>query len=85
MTELIYQDLVTAIIDLNIRVRGRQTLVGIEDCDGPVAVGQLVRLLEQESGIHGFGEVTDVDREKRLVYLSVPWQDLQLPEGKDHG
>lgn len=73
-------DLVTVIIDLNIRVRGKLTFACLSDCNGPVQPGQRVRVVEQESGVHGTGVVADVDRVKRLVYLAVPWADLQLPD-----
>ena len=40
------------LIDLNVRVRGRQTLAGLEDAHGPIQVGQLVEVFEEESGAY---------------------------------
>jgi len=67
-------------IDLNVRVRGRQTLAGLEDVHGPIEVGQLVEVFEEESGAYGPGYVMDIDTKKRLVYLSVDWAGMRLPE-----
>jgi hypothetical protein len=50
-------------IDLNVRVRGGQAFAGYEDTDGAVAAGDAV--------------VTEVDRERRLIFLAVDWQSLR--------
>ncbi len=66
-------------IDLNVRVRGDQTYAGLEDVQGTVVVGGHVEVYEPESGLTGPAEVTEVDRERRLVYLAVDWRKLHEP------
>jgi len=67
-------------IDLNVRVRGNWTFTGIEDADGPVTVGDIVRVVEPESGLEGSGRVEEVDAERRLIFLSVDWASIaELP------
>ena len=68
----------TVEIDLNVRIGLWVTFVGLDDCDGPVESGQVVNVVESESGIHGDGMVMDVDHDKQLVYLSVAWKALRL-------
>jgi hypothetical protein len=72
--------IVTVKIDLNVRVRKNLTFSGLEDCSGPVAAGDLVHVVEPESGIHGDALVSEVDEELQLVYLLVPWGKLIDPE-----
>lgn len=67
-------------IDLNVRVRGNWTVVGQEDVDRPVRVGDVgdfVEVFEPESGVSGPGRIEAIDWRKRLVYLSVDWKALQ--------
>lgn len=64
-------------IDLNVRVRGNGTYAGLEDVDGPLAVGDVVQVFEPESGLEGEGCVTEVDQETHLVYLTVDWESLR--------
>lgn len=64
-------------IDLNVRVRGNQTFSGLEDADGPVAVGDKVLAVEAETGIIADAEITDVDEEHGLVYLAVDWASFR--------
>lgn len=64
------------VIDPNVRVRGNGTYAGFEDVDGPIAVGEDVQVYEHESGLVGKGRVTEIDRERELVYLSVDWPSL---------
>lgn len=66
-------------IDLNVRTRGSWTFAGIEDADGPVAVGDEVTVFESETGISGPGRVEIVDLERRLIFLSVDWGSLAAP------
>jgi len=63
-------------IDPNVRVRGNQTYSGFEDIQAgaPVAVGDKVLAVEAEDGIVTDAAVTDVDEERRLVYLEVDWR-----------
>jgi hypothetical protein len=66
-------------IDPNVRVRGNQTYAGLEDVEGAVTVGSKVEVYERESGLTGPAEVTDVDTERRLIYLAVDWTRLHEP------
>lgn len=63
-------------IDPNVRVRGNGTYAGFEDVDGPMAVGDDVQVYEPESGLVGEGRVTEIDRDRELIYLSVDWSTL---------
>jgi len=69
-------------IDLNVRVRGNWTFTGLEDADGPIAVGDVVQVFEPESGIEGPGRVEEVDLHRRLIFLSVDWASLDEPVGQ---
>ncbi len=64
-------------IDLNIRVRGNQTYAGLEDADGPVAVGDDIEVYERETRLAGPATVVEVDTVKRLVDLAVDWSALR--------
>jgi hypothetical protein len=68
----------TVEIDLNVRT-ANGTFAGLEDCNGPVEVGDVVNVLEPESGAYGGALVTSIDHEHRLVYLSLAWNTLQFP------
>lgn len=68
----------TVEIDPNVRTP-EGTLAGLGDCDGPVEPGQVVNVVDSESGMFGGALVTSVDRERRLVYLSLAWNTLTLP------
>lgn len=66
----------TVEIDLNVRIPNG-TFAGFEDVrDGPVEVGQVVHVVEPESGLHGGALVTSIDEERQLVYLSLAWNTL---------
>ena len=69
-----------AIIDLNVRVRGNQTYVGYEDCSGCIGVGELIAVREAENGIHGWGVVTEVLPEKRIIFIALDWTTLVGPD-----
>jgi hypothetical protein len=60
-------------VDLNVRVRGNQAYSTVEDADGPVAVGDKVLAVEQETGVWADATVTEVDGARGLVYLAVDW------------
>ena len=64
-------------VDLNVRVRGNQTYSGLEDAEGPLAVGQRVEVHEPESGLVGDGQITEIDTVSQLVYLNVDWASLR--------
>lgn len=64
-------------IDPNVRVRGNQTRVGLEDADGPLEVGMDVVVLESESGLSGPGRVLEVDAARGLAFLEVEWAALR--------
>lgn len=63
----------TVNIDPNVRVRGNQTFAGFEDADASVRPYEWVDVVEPESGARGAAMVTEVDEDKRLIYLSVIW------------
>jgi hypothetical protein len=67
----------TIMIDPNVRVRGNGTYAGLEDVRGNIAVGVEVEVFEPESDLVGQGRVTEIDVERRLVYLSVDWSSLR--------
>lgn len=71
-------------IDLNVRVRGTGTYTGLENVyGGPVQPDDYVTVFESETGVEGNGRVTEVDHERRLVYLVVDWASMSEPEGGD--
>jgi len=70
-------------IDPNVRVRGNETYAGLEDVEGDIAAGSRVVVYEPESGLVGPAEVTEIDTDKRLVYLAVDWQALTRSEGEE--
>lgn len=63
-------------IDPNVRVRGNGTYAGFESVIGDLVVGGIVEVFEAESGLHGRGRITDIDVQRRLVYLTVDWASL---------
>lgn len=74
----------TVEIDLNVRTPNG-TYAGMEDVrNGPVEVGQVVNVIESESGLWGGALVTSIDEELRLVYLSVAWATLSPPSSRRH-
>jgi hypothetical protein len=66
-------------IDPNVRVWGDKTYAGFEDVQGIPVVGGYVEVWESESGASGFGQVTAIDHDRGLVYLSVDWAALRAP------
>lgn len=68
-------------LDLNVRVRGNQTYAGFEDVEGAFipTVGEAVEVYERESGISGKAEVTEVDEDRKLVFLLIDWALLSAP------
>lgn len=64
-------------IDPNVRCRGNQTRTGLEDCHGPIAVGDVVTVYESEARIEGTGRIADIDYDKQLVWLEVDWAGLR--------
>lgn len=64
-------------IDPNVRCRGNQTRTGLEDCHGPIAVGDVVTVYEPEARIEGTGRIADIDYDKQLVWLEVDWAGLR--------
>jgi hypothetical protein len=65
-------------IDPNVRVHGNETYAGYEDVTGNsgMVLGETVEVHEPESGICGLGQITELDSEKRLIYLAVDWSSL---------
>lgn len=68
-------------IDPNVRVGRQRTRTGLEDCHGPIAIGDDVTVYESEAGIEGHGRITDIDYDKKLVWLWVNWASLR-PKGE---
>lgn len=68
-------------IDPNVRVRGNQTMTGLENVYGPISIGQPVEVFESEADIVGDAWVSDIDNAKKLVYLKVRWSSLRDKEG----
>jgi hypothetical protein len=75
-------------IDLNVRIGRDLTYSGYEDIEGIDPAGltrhTAVEAYERESGLHGPATVAGVDRERRLVYLSIDWSQLHL-DGSEEG
>lgn len=65
-------------IDPNVRVRGNETYAGFEDVEGVVGVDDDVEVWEPEIGLTGLGRITDIDADRRLIYLAVDWASLRL-------
>lgn len=65
-------------IDPNVRTRGNQTYSGFEDVVGDLMIGAGVEVFESEASIVGFGRITDINVEHRLVYLAVDWSSLRV-------
>lgn len=70
-------------IDPNVRVRGNQTMTGMQYVHGPIVIGQQVEVFESEAEIIGDGWVADIDEKKQLVYLRVVWSSLRDKEKQD--
>lgn len=64
-------------IDPNVRTRHGSTFTGVRYVDGPVAIGDKVTVFESEADIEGWGTVTEIDKDKGLVYLRVDWASLR--------
>jgi hypothetical protein len=50
------------------------TYAGLEDCRGPIEVGDVVTVIERKSRLIGGALVTGIDEE--FVYLSLAWHTL---------
>jgi hypothetical protein len=66
-------------IDPSVRVRDDQTCAKFEAVVGPMVVGQPAMVLDPQSGRVGDGEITEVDHDAGVVYLSVDWDSLHDP------
>jgi hypothetical protein len=66
-------------IDPNIRVEGNNTYSAFRNFHtNLVAIpGEIVLVVETESGLYGIAQVIRVDYTKNLVYLRVDWHKLQ--------
>jgi hypothetical protein len=72
-------------IDLNVRVNGNQTYAGFENIiqgslPSPYLGYQFVTVTEIESGLTGPGIVTEMDYDKKIIYLDVDWKQLSIQE-----
>lgn len=80
--------MISAVIDLNVRVCGNLTYVGYEDMSGEPVLGLLVHVFEREAelaferepGLEGIGRIVGLDEDLQLVYLKVDWCTLALPD-----
>ena len=64
-------------IDLNVRVNGGQTYVGLWDIHhGPVNVGDRIAVVEPESNLHGEAQVASIDYGREMAFLAVDWGSL---------
>lgn len=68
-------------VDLNVRVHGNQTYAGFEDTEQPVHVGEQVLAWEPEDDIVADATVTEVDGQRRLIYLAVDWYSFRQAGG----
>jgi hypothetical protein len=68
-------------IDLNVRIRGRQTFAGFENIHGGhlPEVHDYVTVFEPETGLEGNGRVTEVDLDRQVIYLAVDWASMTEP------
>lgn len=60
--------------DPNVRVHGNGTYTALADLPDDVQAGDRVLLVEPESGVQRPGVVTEIDRDRGLVYFSVGWE-----------
>lgn len=65
-------------IDPNVRVRGDQTFASLENVTGSPVAGDAVEVYEPESGLAGDGTVTEIDRDRGLIYVSAVWPSLKV-------
>ena len=71
-------------IDPNVRVRGDLTFSGFEEIEGEIddaklTAGVEVTVVEPETGAQGYGRISEVSWERRLVYLEVEWKSFAMP------
>lgn len=64
-------------IDPNVRVRGNQTFVGYEHLEGVVELGKPILCWENETDSVADGVVTDIDVQRRVVYIDVAWKSFR--------
>jgi hypothetical protein len=57
------------------------TCAPLEDANGPLDPGDVVHVVETETGLLGGALVTAVDRELKFVYLSLAWDTLTAAYG----
>lgn len=71
------------VIDLNVRTNGDLTYSLLDDVQGTVAPGAVVRVVEPESDIVGTATVARIDHRKGLIYLAVDWSSLHTSTPED--
>lgn len=66
-------------IDINVRLGGSATYCGYEDIADGVQLhrGERVWVMGDETDLVGWGTVTSLDAQKRLVYLDVDWPSMR--------
>lgn len=60
-------------VDQGVLVRGGLAVADPRDTDGPVAVGDAVRVRDPRSGLTGRGRVVEINRLTLRLYLEVDW------------
>jgi hypothetical protein len=53
------------------------TFSGVEDCDGPVPVGDAVAAVWEGTPLETSATVVEVDDERHLVFLNVDWAGIR--------
>ena len=72
-----YGPATTVHIDRAVRVNDALSMVWLQDCLGPVEPGDVVRVVDLDTGAYGGGQVYWVNEKHHVVYLSVG--ELTLP------
>jgi hypothetical protein len=71
------QPATTVHIDKAVRVNDALSMVWLSDCHGPVEPGDVVRVVDLDTGAYGGAQVYWVNEKHHVVYLSVG--ELTLP------
>lgn len=66
-------------IDPNVRVQHNWTVAGFEHVRGDperLRIDGMVEVVEDEAGFRGLGRVKEIDPDKKIVWIEVPWEDF---------
>ena len=72
-----YGPVTTVHIDQAVRISDALSMVWLQDCLGPVEPGDVVRVVDLDTGAYGGAQVYWVNEKHHVVYLSVG--ELTLP------